>query len=268
LLTNDDGIDSPGLHAMARRLHNEGHDVVVAAPAEDMSGASAAIGRLHADQHVDVKSVAIPDADGLSGYAVAGPPGLAAMASCLGAFGDAPDVVMSGINAGLNTGHSILHSGTVGAALTAQNFGRCGVAVSIEPTQPCHWDTAAEYASWALAWLVHRAPTRTVLNVNVPGIPSEGVKGVRWANLDQFGSVRAAVAEADADGLQFEFRATGAHLDPMSDTALVAAGYVTVTAIQGVTETDIRDRAAPGVAPEAVRRDLRAAPKAETTTRS
>jgi 5'-nucleotidase len=260
-VTNDDGIDSPGLHAVARHLYDAGHDVVIAAPAQDMSGASAAIGRLHADQHVEVKSVEIPDANGLQGYAVAGPPGLAAMAACLGAFGDAPDVVVSGINAGLNTGHSVLHSGTVGAALTAQNFGRCGVAVSVEPTEPWHWDTATEFASWALAWLADRAPTRTVLNVNVPGIPSDRVKGVRWANLDQFGSVRAAVAESGTDGLQFEFRATGAHLDPMSDTALVADGYVTLTAIQGVTETDIRERAAPGVAPEEVRRDLRPTPK-------
>jgi 5'-nucleotidase len=259
LVTNDDGIHSPGIHALARHLTGAGHDVIVAAPAQDMSGASAAIGRMHADEHIDITDVEIPGSDGLVGYAVAGPPGLATMAACLGAFGSPPDVVVSGINAGLNTGHSVLHSGTVGAALTAQNFGSCGVAVSIAPTDPWHWETACEYASAALDWLADRAPTRTVLNVNVPGLPRDAVKGVRWTRLDQFGSVRAAVAESGRNGLQFEFRATGAELDAESDTALVAAGYATLTAVQGVSEVDVTERApAPPVVD--VERSLHEAP--------
>jgi 5'-nucleotidase len=256
LLTNDDGIRSPGLHALAAHLHEAGHDVVVAAPADDMSGASAAIGRLHADEHVEVTNVEIPSTAGLSGFAVAGPPGLAAMAACLGAFGDPPDIVVSGINAGLNTGHSVLHSGTVGATLTAQNFGRCGVAVSLEPTDPWYWATACTYTSAAIAWLGDGAPTRTVVNVNVPGRAPKDVKGVRWAKLDQFGSVRAAVADSGEGGLQFEFRATGAELDPDSDTALVAQGFVTFTTIQGVSASDVAHAEPPGVEPETVRRTL------------
>ena len=259
LLTNDDGIHSPGLHALARHLCSAGHDVVVAAPALDMSGSSAAIGRLHTDEHIEVTDVEIPGANGLRGLAVAGPPGLAAMAACLGGFGDPPDVVMSGINTGLNTGHSILHSGTVGATLTAQNFGRCGVAVSIQPTEPWYWETACKYASIALAWLADRAPTRTVVNVNVPGRPDEDIQGIRWAKLDQFGSVRAAVADQGREGLQFEFRATGAELDPESDTYLVDAGYVALTALQGVTEISIADREIPGIDPAQVTRELRRA---------
>src|SRR5262245_41834788 len=123
LCTNDDGINSPGLHALAHHLQRAGHDVLVAAPAEDLSGASASIGRLHADHRIEMSAVDVPGPNVLRGYAISGPPGLAAMAACLGAFGDPPDVVVSGINSGLNTGHSVLHSGTVGAALTAQNFG-------------------------------------------------------------------------------------------------------------------------------------------------
>jgi 5'-nucleotidase len=260
LLTNDDGIHSPGLHAFARYLHAAGHDLVVAAPMVDMSGSSAAIGRLHADEHVEVTAVELPDGEGINAFAVAGPPGLAAMAACLGAFGDPPDVVMSGINTGLNTGHSVLHSGTVGAALTAQNFGRCGIAVSIEPTDPWQWETACEYASSVLAWLCERAAARTVVNVNVPGRPSSHVEGVRWAKLDQFGSVRAAVADTGPEGLQFEFRTTDTELDPESDTALVAKGYVTLTALYGVTEADVENEE-PGIAPEQVARELRSTPR-------
>jgi 5'/3'-nucleotidase len=239
LLTNDDGIASPGLHALGARLFHLGYDLVVAAPDHDMSGASAAIGRLHADEHIDVKRAPIPGVEGLEAFAVAGPPGLAAMVGRLGAFGEPPDVVVSGINTGLNTGHSVLHSGTVGAALTAANFGGSGLAVSVEPTDPWYFDTACDYAVAALAWLVEHAPTCTVLNLNVPGRPRDDVLGLRWAKLDRFGSVRAAVTEADASGVQIEFRDTGATLDRESDTALVAQGYATLTAIAGITEAQV-----------------------------
>jgi hypothetical protein len=78
--------------------------------------------------------------------------------------------------------------------------------------------------------------------------------------LDQFGSVRAAVADQGREGLQFEFRATGAELDPESDTYLVDAGYVALTALQGVTEISIADREIPGIDPAQVTRELRDAP--------
>jgi len=241
LLTNDDGITSPGLHALAAHLHTLGYDVVVAAPQHDMSGSSASIGRLHADEHIDVTRVPIPGVDGLEGYAVAGPPGLTAMVGRLGGFGEPPAVVVSGINTGLNTGHSVLHSGTVGAALTAANFGGSGLAVSIEPTDPWHFDTACEYAAAALRWLVDSAPGCTVLNLNVPGRPRDEVAGLRWATLDRFGSVRAAV-ESDEERLQIEFRDTGATLEPESDTALVSQGYATLTTITGVSAVPVDTR--------------------------
>jgi 5'-nucleotidase len=260
LLTNDDGINSPGLHALAAHLHESGYEVVVAAPQEDMSGASAAIGRLHADEHIDVTRMAIPGTDGVEGFAVAGPPALASMAARLGAFGDAPDVVVSGINTGLNTGHSTLHSGTVGAALTAQNFGARGLAVSIEPTDPWHWDTACEYAGAALRWLIDQAPGCTVLNLNVPGRPRDEVLGLRWARLDRFGSVRAAVAETGTDGLQIEFRDTGAQLEPDSDTALVMQGYATLTTIIGVSEVAVEAQPPHGAPSPQVERSVEEVP--------
>ena len=114
LVTNDDGIDAEGLHVLAQRLATTGHDLVVAAPAADASGSGAALGVFHADSHIDVKRVEVPGCDAPA-WAVAGPPGLCAMAAHLGAFGAPPDIVVSGINAGLNTGRAILHSGTVGA---------------------------------------------------------------------------------------------------------------------------------------------------------
>ena len=143
---------------------------------------------------------------------------------------------MSGINAGLNTGRAILHSGTVGAALTAQNFGAKGLAVSVAAGQPWQWETAATIALEVLDVLA-QAPPRSVLNLNVPALPRDQVKGMRWARLAAFGAVRAAIVPAESDGhLQIELRAVDEQLPPDTDTALVESGFATLTTIVGIAE--------------------------------
>jgi 5'-nucleotidase len=235
LVTNDDGIDSPGIRVLARALFDLGHAVLVVAPEEDMSGASAAIGRIRADQRIEARRLTLPEAPGVHAHAMIGPPGLAATVACLGGMGDPPDLVVSGINAGPNTGHAVLHSGTVGAALTAATFLVSGVAFSIEVSDPMRWETACGLLPEVLA-LVQGARRGLVLNVNVPGVPSAEMRGLRWATLDRFGRVRVAVAGSDDGWLQLEYRATNAQLDPESDTALLAEGFATVTAIGGIEE--------------------------------
>ena len=143
LVTNDDGVESEGLHVLTAALAAAGLDVFVIAPNSDRSGTGAAIGLVHADQHLDSQQVELPGCAGIDAYAIDGPPGMCVIAGRLGAFGEPPDVVVSGINPGLNTGRAILHSGTVGAALTAQNFGGSGLAVSTELGDRWYWDTAA-----------------------------------------------------------------------------------------------------------------------------
>jgi len=236
LVTNDDGIDAEGLHVLARQLVRAGHDAVVAAPDGDASGSGAALGVFHADSHIDVKRVDIPDC-GAPAWAVSGPPGLCVLAARLGAFGEPPEVVVSGINAGLNTGRAILHSGTVGAALTAQNFGAKGLAVSVEAVTPWRFDTAATVALEVLDQLIE-APPRSVLNLNVPALPRGELRGLRWARLAAFGAVRAAIGEVEADGrLQIELRATDDTLPDDTDTALCEAGYAALTSIVGIVES-------------------------------
>jgi 5'-nucleotidase len=134
LVTNDDGVESRGLHVLARALVDTGLDVIVAAPDRDMSGSAAAIGQIHIDQEIEAEPIELPDLAGVVAYAVDGPPGLCVLAARLGGFGQPPDLVVSGINPGCNTGRAILHSGTVGAALTAANLGARGLAVSIDVT--------------------------------------------------------------------------------------------------------------------------------------
>jgi len=239
LVTNDDGVDAPGIHALAIAVADAGHDVVVVAPDEDKSGFGAAIGSLHLDEHLDVAEAEIPGRPDIPAWGLAGPPALAVMAARLGAFGDAPDLVVSGINPGLNTGRSTLHSGTVGACLTGANFGVSGLAVSlhVDGAAPMRWDTAARLAQLALGWLVD-APERTVLNLNVPNVGLADVHGIRWAGLAPFGTVRAAVTESRDGRIQMELRATGAELPEGSDTALVHAGYAAITSIVGIRATE------------------------------
>jgi 5'-nucleotidase len=190
---------------------------------------------MHPDAHIEVAPADL-GSDGVEAWCVDATPALAVLAGTLGAFGDPPDVVVSGINAGLNTGLSVLHSGTVGAALTAQRLGFSAMAVSLEPGDPWRWRTAAEVAIHQLDWL-SAAPRGTMLNMNVPDRPR--ALEVRWAPLDPCGTVRVSLADDENGRRQLEMRATAEEPSPGGDAALVAAGNVTITAIGGVHEIDV-----------------------------
>lgn len=231
LVTNDDGLDAPGLHHLVRALAPD-HDVVVAAPSSDLSGSGTGIGRYDA---ANPATFVRRDLDGVEAYGLAGPPGLAVMAAALGAFGRRPTLVVSGINPGINTGHSIVHSGTVGAVLTARTFGSSGVAVSLAPSQSWRWETAAAVARAAVEWILHRE-RRTTLNVNVPALPLEQIKGARWARIDEFGYFRVATADASQRTLQLEVSDRSSGSDPRSDTALCREGYVALTLLSAIEQ--------------------------------
>lgn len=193
LLTNDDGIDSVGLHVLARRMREFG-EVVIVAPDSEYSGASAAFGAIHL-MRPDVHKVQVEGID--EAWTVAGPPALCTMFARLGAFGgpaEKPfDMVVAGINPGANVGRSVYHSGTIGAALTARNGGIHGIAVSqhvdagsIEGQawdvmlENQLWDSAAEVAAAAVGELVAAPPAEAVLlNINVPNLPVDQIKGWR-----------------------------------------------------------------------------------------
>jgi len=240
LVTNDDGVHAPGILALATALVKDGHDVVVAAPLEDMSGSAAALGPGHASG-VRVEALVLPDlGETVPVFGVDGPPGMCVLAANLEAFGPRPDVVASGINLGSNTGRSVLFSGTVGAALAAANFGMRGVAVSVRSSDPWQFDTAAAFGTAAVAWVESAAP-RTVLNVNVPALPVAEVRGVRSGRLAPFGVVRTVLEGRDHDRLRLVLRDVDEELDDDTDTMLVHSGYVSVNALVGPRATDPAD---------------------------
>ncbi|MDH4147625.1 MAG: 5'/3'-nucleotidase SurE [Acidimicrobiia bacterium] len=252
-ITNDDGVEAEGLAHLAAAMVELGHEVIVVAPRWEMSGSGASTGPLHSGTEFEVSQHTIAGLD-VAVHAVAGPPALSVMAARLGAFGVVPDVVVSGINPGMNTGRGALHSGTVGAALTAQAFGMSALAVSLDvPTaqpgdrasvgtpgssaapgvQP-QWATARRVAQIAMDWLAE-APRRTVLNVNVPDRRVGELEGVRWARAAATSGVRASVAPAGPGRLRLELTPSDLVLRADTDTARVQAGYVTVTTLDGIT---------------------------------
>jgi len=234
LLTNDDGIDSPGLHELARHVEAAGFEVVVVAPSFDASGTGASLGHISRDRPIGYKEVQII---GLAGkaFALDGPPALCTITSHLEAFGPRPDVVISGPNLGLNTGRSVLHSGTVGAALAAQNFGIKGLAVSLAVSDPWHFDTACRYSIELLKILV-QGPERCVLNLNVPALPFEQTNGLRWGRLAEFGSVRSQVVGHTEGQLNFDLVEIDFDAPADSDLGLVNAGFAAVTSLQSNSE--------------------------------
>ncbi|MHB8669332.1 MAG: 5'/3'-nucleotidase SurE [Acidimicrobiales bacterium] len=234
LVTNDDGIHAPGLAVLASAV--AGHpmfDVVVAGPLDDRSGSGASIGPVHRGDTIRIERASLARLPGVAVFGVDGPPALAVLAARLGGFGPPPELVVSGVNPGNNTGRAVLHSGTVGAALTAANFGVSGLAVSLAVGNPPCWDTAAAVSAAAAEWLVG-APRSTVLNVNVPNLALGELRGVCWASLARFGTVRAALVEVSDGVLQVELRDNEERVDPESDTAKVGAGWVTLTALSGL----------------------------------
>ena len=253
LVTNDDGIDSPGLWPLAAAMASTEHDVVVAAPQRDMSGQGAAIGRLHVDRHSDVEERALPGLEGVPCHAVDGPPALCVIAGNLGAFGPKPELIVSGINPGPNTGGAVLHSGTVGAALTAANFGASGLAVSMAVGEPMHWETAATLAVPALEWLTDQ-PARTVVNLNAPNLPLADVRGVRWGELALFGSVRTALVESQGGRLQMEFVGRRDEHPEHTDAGLVDRGFAALTLLTGILAAPPEDGLAEAVAGVLLRR--------------
>ena len=247
LVTNDDGIDSVGLHVLARAMQEHG-EVVVAAPDQEYSGASAAIGALHLirpelhRRHIDGVD---------SAWAVSGPPALCVFFARFGLYGDPFDLVVSGINPGANVGRSVYHSGTVGAAITARNSGISGIAVSQAVTgfgvegqgwddaiKGQQWDSAAEVASTVVrSWIVDRPSEPVVINVNVPNMPIASMKGWRRTRVGHLVPRAMVSAEMIAkEGHEGSYYVQLSYGDPVAlpghtDGGAVENGEISVTYI-------------------------------------
>lgn len=244
LITNDDGIDSPGLAALAHAAVDCGLDVLVAAPATQASGTSASVAAVGEAHRVVSERRSLPGLD-VEAYAVAAHPGLISLIACRGGFGGKPDLVLSGVNLGANVGRAILHSGTVGAALTGHVNDVSSLAVSLDVgldgPEPL-WDKAGEVVRVVLPMFLEM-PAASVVSLNVPNIVD--VQGLRWAELARFGTVQSRVDEVDEHEVELVAVYSEDSPDPGTDAALLADGYATLTALRSVERDPSVERPLP-----------------------
>ncbi len=256
-MTNDDGIQARGIHHLVRALaawcaqDSEEHSIIVVAPQTNCTGAGASVGEVYHRDTVTYQRYEIPGAEHIEAFGADATPALCTFLGVLGGFGERPDVVLSGINIGVNVGRSLLHSGTVGAALTASQLGLSAMAVSIQAVKRAPYETAATVAMTLLSDLL-QAPERTVFNVNVPALVLEDLKGIRQGRISNAGIIKAADEPSNAHqrlrlGETGEVRLQlGASIPelgdvsderPDDDGALIAAGFASVSAVRTISES-------------------------------
>lgn len=178
LVTNDDGVTAPGLLALAQEMRSLGQ-VTVLAPDRNWS-ASGHVKTLH--RPLRVKEMLL--SDGSRALASDGAPSDCVALAVLGLLPTSIDLVVSGINPNANLGHDVTYSGTVTAAMEAAIWGLPGIAISIDYEENGQGDLdygpAARVAHQVVSRVIAQAlPKATLLNVNVPGLPSEDIKGIK-----------------------------------------------------------------------------------------
>ena len=224
LIANDDGVHAPGLACLAQVLERQ-FEVKVVAPDRDRSGAS---NSLTLDRPLE------PHTQHNGFISVNGTPTDCVHLGISGLFEYQPDLVVSGINAGANLGDDVLYSGTVAAAMEGRYLKRPAIAVSLVGRE--HFATAAEIVAQLLGQLhnLNLAP-RTVLNINVPDLPLDAIKGVHVTRLGHRNLAAQPVRSVDPRGKErFWIAAAGESEDdgPGTDFYAVAEGYVSITPLQ------------------------------------
>ncbi|MDL4912955.1 MAG: 5'/3'-nucleotidase SurE [Enterobacterales bacterium endosymbiont of Blomia tropicalis] len=224
LLSNDDGIHAPGIQILARALR-EFADVQVVAPDRNRSGASNSLTLetplrtfTHDNGDIVVQMGTPTDCVFLGVNALMQP---------------RPEIVVSGINAGPNLGDDVIYSGTVAAAMEGRHLGLPALAVSLDGH--LHYKTAAAVTCVFLKALT-REPLRTgrILNINVPDLPFDQIKGIRVTRCGSRHPADQVIPQQDPRGnTLYWIGPPGQKLDagPDTDFAAVDQGYVSVTAL-------------------------------------
>jgi 5'/3'-nucleotidase len=233
LLTNDDGIQAPGLRALRAELLKLG-EVVVVAPATEQS----AVGHSITLSTPLIVQQVFDEARKFLGWAVEGRPADCVKLALLELLPEPPDVVISGLNAGSNAGINVLYSGTVAAAIEGAFFRQTSIACSQEYTKavPPDFTRGAALARQVIEQiLAHRPPGGSLINVNIPSLDNNGVRGVRVVPQNAAPYSEKFDRRMDPRGRVYfwstpEFGCPDPH--PDTDVAAMAEGYITVTPLQ------------------------------------
>ncbi|HWO41463.1 MAG TPA: 5'/3'-nucleotidase SurE [Candidatus Eisenbacteria bacterium] len=227
LACNDDGIQSEGLLALEASLRTVG-EVVTVAPDRVQSTMSHAL-TLH--RPLRVHEV------GPARLAVDGTPTDCVKLALTGLLSERPDLVVSGINKGPNLGDDIIYSGTVSAAIEAALLGVPAIAVSLVTFQNFDFRAAAEFTAVLVARVCERSgiPPETLLNVNVPPLPKEQLKGWQLTRMGKRHYAENIVERVDPRGGKYYWiggDSLGFAEEPGTDCMAVHEGYISVTPLQ------------------------------------
>ncbi len=229
LVTNDDGVQAPGLLALAREMRKLGRATVFA-PDRNWS-ASGHVKTLH--KPLRVTETKLPD--GTRAFATSGAPSDCVALALLGFVKEKVDLVVSGINPHANLGQDVTYSGTVTAAMEAAIAGTPGIAVSMEGGSSANFGTAAKIAAGIVQTVIrYGLPPKTLLNVNIPLGPD--IKGIRITRQGWRIYRDVLVERLDPRARPYYWiggeAPTGIAEDEGTDFWALAQGYVSVTPLQ------------------------------------
>jgi 5'-nucleotidase len=233
LLSNDDGIHAPGLAALACELQKIGR-VTIVAPDRERSATGHAITVYYP---LRVRQVAYTD--NITAYAVDGTPAdcVRLALEALIPAEDPYNLVVSGINKGVNLGTDVIYSGTVSAAIEAAVMTMPALAVSLvdDRQDALPWQSAAQVTRHIIqATVKHQMAAATVLNINVPALQYNQIKGIKVTRLGMRRYKDGVHKREDPSGEIYYWRAgTAVDIEGQEDTdaQAVAAGYVSLTPI-------------------------------------
>ncbi|MDR2007064.1 MAG: 5'/3'-nucleotidase SurE [Acidaminococcales bacterium] len=244
LLTNDDGIAAPGLHALFLALKEAGHGVTVAAPTFENSAISHAI-TVHDPIFVDEYEIS---GHGKIGWSIKGHPADCVKLALEALLSEPPEIVVSGINNGSNTGLDTVYSGTVSAAMEASMHNVPAIAFSLaSKSRQADYTIAAEIALNIVGeYEKFNLPAGTMLNVNIPAASKEQIKGMRVTELGNTAYDNIFAPRHDLRGRTYYWIGgslavnSAGKLNLDKDTEAVSDGWITLTPLKyDLTDYDV-----------------------------
>jgi 5'-nucleotidase len=226
LISNDEGVLAPGIRALANELSTIA-DIDVMAPDRNRSAAS---NSLTLSQPLRVSQL------DNGHYSVEGTPTDCVHLALTGFFNPLADIVVSGINDGANLGDDIIYSGTVAAAMEGRFLGLPAIAISMVGHNIKHYDTAAVIVRQLVLQLsANHFPPQTILNVNVPDLPLNEIKGLEVTRLGKRHCAEPIIKEYDPRGRAiYWIGPPGQEADagPGTDFFAISRGFVSITPLQ------------------------------------
>jgi 5'-nucleotidase len=225
LLSNDDGVNAEGLITLSEMLKNIA-DLDIIAPDRDRSGASNSL-TLDPLRPKTLKNGFI---------SLEGTPTDCIHLALTGLLKHKPDLVISGINEGSNLGDDVIYSGTVAAAMEGRIFGIPSIAVSLVTEKNFNYSTAAVITKQLIGQLIHNPlPAATILNVNVPDLPLNKLRGFEVTRLGKRHNAEPSIKGIDPRNKVFYWvgqPGPGQDAGPGTDFYAVKSKYVSITPLQ------------------------------------